>query len=200
VLLISWKLVFWCSRWSNSNCQSDLKDGHSWSLSVPMSVTWWWSASPLEGSCWDDLGSVYSMVGLGWFHISLDTREGVTSFLGFVHSQDSTLAYSPVGCYAAKWDQLLMGIFCFTPISLHLIYSWNICDIQVNLVQKNFIKDAMLRESTGAYITFVVKTKLHGHGDVHVLLHSKGLLPKWYCILTMLELHVITCSWTALVA
>ncbi len=96
VLLISWKLVFWFSRWSNSNCQSDLKDGHSWSLSVPMPVMWWWSASPLEGSCWDDLGSVYSMVGLRWFHISLDTREGVASFLGFVQSQDSTLAYSPV--------------------------------------------------------------------------------------------------------
>jgi hypothetical protein len=131
VLLISWKLVFWCSRWSNSICQSDLKDGHSWSLSVPMPVTWWCSASPPEGSCWDDLGSVYSMVGLGWFHISLDTREGVAFFLGFVHSQDSTLAYSPVGCYAAKWDQLLMSIFCFTTILLHLIYSWNICDIQV---------------------------------------------------------------------
>jgi UDP-N-acetylglucosamine pyrophosphorylase len=64
----------------------------------------------------------------------------------------------------------------------------------VNLVQKNLIKDARLRESTGAYIPFVVQTKPHGHGDVHALLHSSGLLPKWYCTLTMLELHVITCS------
>jgi UDP-sugar pyrophosphorylase len=49
----------------------------------------------------------------------------------------------------------------------------------VNLVQKNLIKDARLRESTGAYIAFVVQTKPHGHGDVHTLLHSSGLLPKW---------------------
>jgi UDP-sugar pyrophosphorylase len=41
---------------------------------------------------------------------------------------------------------------------------------------------------------FLIQTKPHGHGDVHALLHSSGLLPKWYCTLTMLELHVITCS------
>ncbi len=64
----------------------------------------------------------------------------------------------------------------------------------MNLVQKNLIKDATLRESTKVYITFVVQRKLHGHGDVHALLHSSVLLPKWYCIFTMLELHVITCS------
>jgi hypothetical protein len=33
-----------------------------------------------------------------------------------------------------------------------------------------------------------------GRGDVHTVLHSSGLLPKWYCTFTMLELHVITCS------
>jgi hypothetical protein len=64
----------------------------------------------------------------------------------------------------------------------------------VNLVQKNLIKDATLKELNGAYLTFVVQTKLHGHGDVHAILQSKGLLPKWYCTFTMLELHVITCS------
>jgi hypothetical protein len=68
----------------------------------------------------------------------------------------------------------------------------------VNLVQKNLIKDATSKESTRAYITFVVQIKLHGHGDVHIVLHSSGLLPKWYYIFIMLELHVITCSWIAL--
>jgi hypothetical protein len=64
----------------------------------------------------------------------------------------------------------------------------------MNLVQKNLVKDATLKESTGVYITFVVQTKPHGQGDVHVLLHSNGLLPKWYCTLKMVELHVITCN------
>ncbi len=64
----------------------------------------------------------------------------------------------------------------------------------MNFVKKNFIKDVTPRESIEAYITFVVQTKLHNHGDVHALLHLNGLLPKWYCILIMLELHVITCS------
>jgi hypothetical protein len=70
----------------------------------------------------------------------------------------------------------------------------------MNLVKKNLIKNATLRESTRAYITFVFQTKLHGDVEVHVLFHSNELLPKWYCIPTMLELHVITCSWTTLVA
>jgi hypothetical protein len=26
---------------------------------------------------------------------------------------------------------------------------------------------------------FLIQTKPHGHGDVHTLLHSSGLLPKW---------------------
>jgi hypothetical protein len=64
----------------------------------------------------------------------------------------------------------------------------------MNLIKKNLIKDATLKELTGTYITFVVQIKLHGHGDVHIVLHSSGLLPKWYYIFTMLELHVITCS------
>jgi UDP-N-acetylglucosamine pyrophosphorylase len=64
----------------------------------------------------------------------------------------------------------------------------------VNLVQKNHIEDARLRKSTGAYITFVVRTKPYGHGDVQASLHSNGLLPKWYYTFTMLKLHVITSS------
>jgi hypothetical protein len=64
----------------------------------------------------------------------------------------------------------------------------------MDLVQKNFIKNVTLKKSTRAYITFVVQTKPHGHGDVHIVFHYSGLLLKWYCTFTMLELHVIICS------
>jgi hypothetical protein len=38
----------------------------------------------------------------------------------------------------------------------------------MNLVQRNLIEDATLKKSTGVYITFVVQTKPHGHGDMHI--------------------------------
>lgn len=64
-----------------------------------------------------------------------------------------------------------------TRLLSHLCNTWQSCD--VSDVQVACLSDSEAHLALDPKDSFAIQTKPHGHGDVHALLHTSGLLKTW---------------------
>jgi hypothetical protein len=98
-------------------------------------------------------------------------------------------SYIAMGCIASKSSILELDG------ANHVCCVHNELVTHVNCTTHSIWDSSTLRYGNEDLSIWPIKNEvIMGHGDVHTILHSSGLLPKWYYTFTMLELHVITCS------